>query len=288
MKAIQLIFATLVLVAGCARRPTEFCESDADCAPLWTCNHSTDLCDPPPQVLVKGGTFNMGSTLDPSEEPIHSVTVASFFLDPTEVIVQAYERCVTAKKCKEEPRESFVDNMGRRQQCNWSTDVSTRRARYAHPVNCVSVAQAREYCESLKLRLPTEPEWEYAARGTMGSMFPWGGTSFSYSDVCRNGVGTCVIASHSCTLLGQAVSCQSGLADLAGNVWEITSTEWCEDYTGTRCGAMSKHKDSFVIRGGSWHAGDRGDDRYWRGSYRNYTADANPQEDTGFRCARSP
>lgn len=279
------LLVMVMLLTGCALRGTEFCESNSDCPTLWRCNPSTDQCDPPQQVVVPGGTFDMGSLLDTSEQPVHAVMVKPFSLDPTEVLVRAYDRCMAAGKCTE-PREPFVDAAGKSHLCNWDRSFAKRRTRHNQPVNCVTVNQATEYCAWKGLRLPTEEEWEYAARGTMGSVYPWGGTAFAYDKVCRTGMGTCPSASYPCTLLGQTVVCEKGLADLSGNVWEITSTAWCDNYAGTACGNSSQHPKSFVLRGGGWHAGDRGQDQFWRAAYRNYTADDHPAEDTGFRCAK--
>jgi sulfatase modifying factor 1 len=202
---------------------------------------------------LPGGRFKMGARGDP-------VAVAPFFLDQTEVSVQAYGDCVRAKKCTAPDTGQF---------CNWE-----RPDRANHPVNCVDWKQAIAYCAAAGKRLPTEEEWEWAARGAeRGTTWPWGndaprdqlcwngGTTKRYSR--REGLGTCPIGSF------PAGNNPQGLMDMAGNVVEWTSSPYD---SSTR-----------VYRGGCW-----GDDASALFAAAN-RAGYDPDDETGgigFRCAR--
>ena len=90
----------------------------------------------------------------------------------TEVTVRQYRTCVDAKVCsKPETRQDH---------CNWD-----KRGKEDHPVNCINWHQAKAYCESVGKRLPTEAEWEKAARGIDGEVYPWGD---SPEPSCNNAV----------------------------------------------------------------------------------------------------
>ena len=114
-------------------------------------------------VEIPGGSFAMGcddATASDSQKPVHAVAVASFRLDKTEVTVEAYGECVRAGRCGEP--EAYLDERGNyRSFCNWRHP----QGRLAHPVNCVDFQQAAKFCAWAGKRLPTEEEWEYAARG---------------------------------------------------------------------------------------------------------------------------
>lgn len=122
----------------------------------------TDGAAPAPQssmVRIEAGTFWMGSDTDGADaRPRHEVRLDAFEIDRTEVTVEAYQACVKANKCKPS---------GRGARCNGDTEQD-------HPVNCVAFTDAAAYCAFDGKRLPTEAEWERAARGVDGRSFPWG------------------------------------------------------------------------------------------------------------------
>ncbi len=139
--------------------------------------------------------------------------------------------------------------------CEFREDKNTSNAvpdagatRSNHPINCVDWNQANAYCTSVGKRLPTEEDWEYAARGTAGNEYPWGNTPAPSNQLCWNGTGndlgqgnrrsTCPVGSYPAgnTPLG-----------LAGNVWEWTSSGYSADYSAARDTA------SRVFRGGGWN-----------------------------------
>jgi len=107
--------------------------------------------------LVRGGTFMMGSTANPAEQPVHAVTVSTFCMDATEVTAGAYDAC-TAPGCT---------TPGRDGGCTWQVS-----GRQNYPLNCIEWASSRAYCQWRGGDLPTEAQWEYAARGTDGRTYP--------------------------------------------------------------------------------------------------------------------
>jgi formylglycine-generating enzyme required for sulfatase activity len=128
-----------------------------------TCNNCTEVSlrekDGMVQVLIPGGSFFMGSdrALDPDhEKPMLEVSLSPFFLDRFEISVSQFSRCVAEKKC------SGVS-------ATWNDAIKPEL-----PVRGVSWKQARQYCHWVNSRLPTEAEWEFAARGKNSLRYPWG------------------------------------------------------------------------------------------------------------------
>jgi len=170
-------------------------------------------------LLVPGGTFKMGSDVggEEDEHPAHSVTVHGFWLDINEVTVREYQQCIAAGKCR-----SYRDQFGQ----PGSRFDETRFRRPNQPVSGISWDDARAYCAFRGKRLPREAEWERAARGDDGRVYPWGGTApdpavhgcFARALGTANGT-TCDVGSYprGCGPYGHH--------DLAGNVWE-----WMADY----------------------------------------------------------
>jgi formylglycine-generating enzyme required for sulfatase activity len=138
-----------------------------------------------------------------------------------------------------------------------------------HPINCVSRAQATAYCRWLGKRLPTEAEWEFAARGGTTRIYPWGDAA---PETCEMAVvsGLCTrnpVATRPAGSRQSSAQSAQGLADLSGNVWE-----WVSD--GVERG---------VLRGGGWdYAADRATT-----SARLEADPAHADVSMGFRCARS-
>ena len=169
-------------------------------------------------VLIRAGTFMMGSNNGHhDEQPVHKVTLSAFYLDKHEVTVKDYRRCVAAGKCAalDNARELFSGT-----NCN-----STRRNRPKHPINCLSWFHAVSYCEWIGKRLPTEAEWEYAARGTAARTYPWGEEARDASRAVVEGV---VLEGKTEPVCSKpAGNTPEGACDLAGNVWE-----WVADWYG--------------------------------------------------------
>ena len=180
-------------------------------------------------ALIAGGTYSMGSAeAGDDERPAHPVTVGAFCMDRTEVSVEAFAKCAASGKCGE---------AGSDPACNGSS-------RPSHPANCVSARQAADYCGTVGKRLPTEEEWELAARGPAGRKYPWGDAVPS-AQVCwqrEKSEGTCEVGAF------QAGASPEGVLDLTGNVLEWTSSKPCSYADANLC------KEGRVVRGGSWYA----------------------------------
>ncbi len=245
-------------------------------------------------ITVPGGVFMMGSTTGYSDErPVHKVRLRSFQLSKTEVTVAQYRKCVMSRYCTKPFSGSF---------CNWS-----KSGREDHPVNCVDWFQARRFAKWVGGRLPTESEWEYAARsGGRNWKYPWGNSraSCKYAIIdegcdskCdfKAGCGKDRTWSVCSRIAGNTVH---GLCDMSGNVWEWTEDWYHTSYSGApgngRAVTASPKGDTPLraARGGSWSSGNdiniasklpptpRCADRYGYGPKERV-----PQ--LGFRVARS-
>jgi formylglycine-generating enzyme required for sulfatase activity len=185
----------------------------------------------PPEgmVYVPGGTFDMGPpqsvTLGRAPE---RVQVAPFFLDRNEVTVAEYLDCVRSKRCTASEHQAG---------CN----ATARKPLLQHPMNCITKARAERYCASQGKRLPSAPEWEFAARGTDRRIYPWGNDAAG-EQLCWQG-RTGGVSKNTCPVGSFANGASPfGALDMAGNVAEWTSTEETE----------TAGPGAFRTRGGSY------------------------------------
>jgi formylglycine-generating enzyme required for sulfatase activity len=158
-------------------------------------------------LFVPGGSFTMGSPAGmghADERPQRTVTLDAFCLGRTEVAVAQYGRCVRAGACPT-PAPS--------QDCNFD-----QPGRTDHPVNCVDWTMAQAYCRWAGGRLPTEAEWEHAARGRDGRLYPWGNAAPSRQLCWDRSAGTCPVGTF------PDGASPFGLLDMEGNV-----AEWVAD-----------------------------------------------------------
>jgi formylglycine-generating enzyme required for sulfatase activity len=214
-------------------------------------------------VLVPAGDFFYGcnartdSECEDDEERGRTMSLPAFRIDRTEVTVAAYKACVDTGRCTAPNTGGYQDS------CNWAT------SRTDHPVNCVDGHQARTYCAWKGKRLPTEQEWEKAARGTDGRKYAWGNEHVS-SGRFANILGTADDWAQS-SPVGKFPVGRSpyGAEDMIGNVYE-----WCEndESAGTK-----------VLRGASWGVVPR----FARTSFRLRADSGRRDVDLGFRCAQS-
>lgn len=247
---------------------------------------------PAGMVFVEGGTFKMGSdTGDPDERPVHEVTVGNFYMDIHEVTVEEFKKFIDATGYRTDADKKgmgyfwdgskFVEKRG----VNWKYDenASLRKPEdYNQPVIFVSWNDATAYAKWAGKRLPTEAEWEYAARGGKNSK----GYMYSGSDnpdeigwYKENSAGR----SHAVATTKKAN--ELGLYDMSGNVWEWVADNYASDYysvspKGNPKGpAIGERK---VYKGGSWYI----DLEDLRVSDRDAEAPVNSSINIGFRCAK--
>jgi Sulfatase-modifying factor enzyme 1 len=214
------------------------------------------------QQLIPGGPIWIGSEPQEhyasDESPRFRTELAPYCLDETEVTVAAYRKCVESGACSK-PRD-------RQYHCNF------RYAdREAHPINCVTWKQAAEYCAAQRQRLPSEAEWEFAARG--GERYQ----EYSWGDQPPDG-RTCWKRPHSCQVKTFPAGA-FGLFDMTGNVWE-----WVDDYYGPYPWPPASGA-SRVYRGGSW---SRRFEKWLHTRLRNRESEHFSGSHLGFRCAASP
>jgi len=212
---------------------------------------------------VDGGTFTTGARGA-------TVTVAPLCMDLTEVTVDAYVACIRTGLCTAAHvgEMSSLDAFRPDTACNHGV-----AGRGNHPMNCVDWAQSAAYCQSQAKRLPTEEEWEWAARGgPAGRTYPWGSATPDIQ-ACWSGltkrVGTCPVGAS------PAGDAPGGIHDLAGNVSEWTSTE-----NGSEWPAAADQSRR-VFRGGSWHDAV---EILLRSSTRPSTSPQLHDPAMGFRC----
>ena len=184
-------------------------------------------------ALVPAGEFIMGSNERWDDEaPEHVSTTDSFYIDLNEVTNADYK--------------VFVDATQRAHPFHWP-EGSIPKGKENHPVVYVSWFDANEYCSWAGKRLPTEQEWEKAARGEEGLIYPWGNEwSLNKSNnPYKNSTGTEPVASYP---EGRS---PYGLYDISGNVWE-----WVDSYylphPGNPVTRAEYGKDKRVLKGGSW------------------------------------
>jgi len=221
-------------------------------------------------ILVPVGEFTMGSdTGNDDEKPIHKIYLNNYYIDKYEITNVQYAECVSAGKCTQ-PHETNSD----------TRDTYYGRPKFAnYPVIYVNWMQAKAYCEFAGKRLPTEAEWEKAARGTDGRMYPWGNDE--PNDKLLNYGGNV----DDTTEVGSYPNGASpyGVMDMAGNVWEWVSN----DYKVYPYKADDGHEDLLsnnnkAIRGGSWFNSSLNS----RASGRLFDNPTNNSYLIGFRCAK--
>lgn len=221
-------------------------------------------------IFVPAGEFLMGSNeadldADEDEKPQHTVYLDAYWIDRTEVTNDMYRRCVSDGECSD-PAHSPRYEM---------------KEYWNHPLLGVSWDQAVDYCAWAGRRLPTEAEWEKAARGTDGRLYPWGNEAPNESLLnFDHQVDDTVEAGSYPT-----GASPYGVLDMAGNVWEWTADGYDEGYYADSPNENPQGGDSVnrrVLKGGSWNTqahNVRPANRFWGFPGRNDT--------DGFRCAMS-
>jgi formylglycine-generating enzyme required for sulfatase activity len=213
-------------------------------------------------VAVPAGEFTMGEK-DGTDNPEHQVTLDGYWIDKNLVTVAQYQK--------------FCEDSGRKMP-----DPPTWGWKADHPIVNVSWDDARAYADWAGASLPTEAQWEKAARGTDGRKYPWGdewdtGKLWSSADGKKS--GTAPVGSF------PEGASPYGALDMAGNVWE-----WCADFYGKDYYKNSpalnpkgpRYSEERVLRGDSW--ADSNEDNF-RCAYRVRGDPAVRADNLGFRCA---
>jgi eukaryotic-like serine/threonine-protein kinase len=269
---------------------------------------------PEGMVLVPGGKFFMGSS-DPTFDlwkPPHKVTIDTFCIDINEVTAGDYKACSDIGECQRpDPIPDYPKTSNISDEQHWANRKVVaefcnfgKEDRARHPINCVSWEFSDGYCKYKKARLPTEAEWEYAARGSDGRKYPWGEEPGDHLHMNAAGpeytkwekehsfkptprmfetddgfVGTAPVGSF---LKGKT---KFGANDFIGNVWEWTG-DWFEVYkaeeatnpTGVPAGERK------AIRGGGFNGGNW---LWLNPAFRYHQLATASAPGIGFRCAMS-
>lgn len=261
--------------------------------------------------FVPGGRFYRGSDEEApalaAARPAHPIRLEAYCLDEREVSLADYRRCSQQGKCKRAFRRSAWKGAKAEHQAAYSSLCNENYAdRGQHPVNCVTWHQAREYCEVKGFRLPQEAEWEFAARGADGRVFPWGDQNPGpeHANVCgsecsrwreEKGLekkrslfdaddgfpGTAPVGSF------EAGRAQWGHLDLVGNLFEWTASEYLAypKAVGKIPGLSTKKKKKHVIRGGAFNSFNAD---FANPALRYGMLDNTHSHGIGFRCASDP
>lgn len=215
-------------------------------------------------ITIVGGSFMMGSkksSMGQDEELRHSVTVKIFQLAKTEVTAGQYKKCVSAGACEKPDRDSPGDD---------------------YPVVGVNWEQSKKFSEWVGGRLPTEAEWEYAARsGGKEQKYPWGNNDAT----CKRAVIAGCEGKAAPVCSKTEGNTKQGLCDMAGNVWEWTQDRHHRSYEGAPTDG-SAWEDAIssarVVRGNSW----RNEAWFARAAFRGTHLPDKSYDDVGFRPAR--
>jgi formylglycine-generating enzyme required for sulfatase activity len=208
-------------------------DTDTDTESDTSTDTNTDTSDTdegpedPTWIPIPGGTYDMGSSTvsGMGETPVHEVIVPSFLMTQSEITVKQYSKCVAADACT--PPEPVGDGYE-----NWGVAGKKK-----FPVNHVSWGQAVAFCEWVRGRLPSESEWEYAARsGGQNNTYPWG----EEEPYCEYAIMSGEVGGPGCGRTDSWAVCsktkgntEQGLCDMSGNLLEWVQDTYHECYDCT-------------------------------------------------------
>ena len=244
-------------------------------------------------VYVPAGNFLMGSPEgvgDADENPQHTVYLDAYWIDETEVTNSMYQKCVSTGFCTEPSDKSSYT----RPSYYGNPDYAN------YPVIYVNWNQAAQYCSWAKRRLPTEAQWEKAARGENGLIYPWGnesptGNLVNFADASSNlsfadnSINDGFADTSPVGSFPQGAS-PYGALNMAGNVWEWVADFYSDSYYFESSNGGSSiisnpfgpgSGDQYVFRGGSWYSTIR----LLRTANRNWDIPTQVFHNLGFRCA---
>ena len=256
-------------------------------------------------VYVPEGDFEMGSDEFRSEQPIHTVYLDAYWIDRTEVTNAMFEKFIQETGHQVETEKEggsfayigggdwdYLEGADWRHPQGLSSSISGLED---HPVVQVNWNDVAAYCEWAGRRLPTEAEWEKAARGTDGRTYPWGnqgaaGDLLNFADLNLDADWTEAAIDDGYKLSAPVGSYADGASpygafDMAGNVWEWVADWYDEDYYSSSPGENPQGPSSGehrLLRGGSWFVSE------WnvRSAFRLWYFPGVAPSSKGFRCAR--
>ncbi len=276
--------------------PNTYWTTNNGCPPAEDKNLPAEDKNLPALAYVQGGSFQMGSNDNDDEKPIHTVNVNSFYMGKYEVTNAEFAAFLNAKGNQEEGGRNWahVDSDFGIKESNGIFTV--KKGMEKHPVTQVSWYGAKAYCKWLSettgqtYRLPTEAEWEYAARGgNKSNGYTYSGSNridevaWYYKNSYDLGTSHPNYGTNS---VGTKKANELGIYDMSGNVWEWCEDTWHESYLGAPGNGtawLTGGNDSRrVLRGGSWSSYDSTS----RVAYRLRSTPANRSSNGGFRLAR--
>ena len=246
---------------------------------------------------IPAGSFRMGDISgggQSDEKPVHRVSVKAFLLGKTEVTVGQFRAFINDSGYKTEAEQSRGCRTYEKGSWDWRLGKNWRnpgfRQSAEEPVVCVSWNDAQRYIEWLskktgaQYRLPSEAEWEHAARAGSDTKYSWG-NSIGRNKANCDGCGSRWDDSKTAPVASFATN-GFGLYDMHGNVWEWTQDCWNGSYRGAPSDGSAWLKgdcEKRVLRGGSWYSNLY----YLRSASRGWSTSVSRYSNDGFRLART-
>ncbi len=267
---------------------------------------------PDGMVPIQGGPYFMGNAEGgDNEKPEHKVVVSPYCIDRLEVSTNDYKKCSDDGECNRAPTTNEWPGITTQERKAYDPLCNIRDvgAKGTHPINCVTWTMASTFCHAHKKRLPTEAEWEFAARGKDGRRYPWGDDEPSGGHLNACGLECVAWGKANKVKLEAMYQTDDGFAttspvgsfpagktiygaeDMVGNVWEWVEDAWAPYEKGDpekplvnpKGPPVGEPNEPRVIRGGAWNS----EQASWlRPSFRYFSPADKKSYGVGFRCAR--
>ena len=279
--ATILVAAIVVMVVNRAKLISEVFSPSPEPAPSVSQSRPVEANPVPPEgmIYIPGGTFQMGYNMangDLQSGPPHQVTVEPFFIDKFEVTIEAY-----LKNQNSTGQTGQAGQTGQTEQTG-QTGQTGQTVETQKPMVNVTWREADNYCRSQGKRLPTEEEWEFAARGTDGRIYPWG-------NVFERGKANAAHPTGDFSPVGSFPDGNSpfGVSDMSGNAMEWTDSDF-KVYEGSRYKPSGCSEPCKVIRGGAYFDREQESTAVFRREYEPsiLSRRRNAYAVLGFRCAK--